>query len=728
MSNSKTMTLSRWLPIGVYLNYFSLNRVMNFIVSFLVGQAFIFKTLNPFVVPYLVVQINRKKGSFAITVLGAYLGIVSGLLGIIDIGEFLGLPYFQAYLTQYSVAFALVICSRVIFEYSKVKFSRNVKLFISFISSIASCFVILAFENFGTYYLMLGVYVAIASLVIPMFIGEGAYILTLNIPKGKTKLNDSELFSLALFMTIILIGSTRIGFNGFSLFLTILTVYILNLTFILGGIISGIITLVTVGLFAILTTDVDANIVLFTTIATIIAGFVGKNKKYIAFTFGATIGVAYFFNKQMFFDYNLLTLVVSYFLGAVLFLLSPTKMFSDVSTLADAVSNITDDINIVDYENFTKEFRVDKIFEYKSGADKLESIIENIDIDAGYSCQCTECLTQKEKLRTFKNLMLQSSGIVKNTYNDLINEFHSDVVFYKNLETDIIKSLASRKVKFLDIKIMKNEFEKYQVVLFVNKYPLLQSQREALNEVLLQHLNTKFVQMPTITQSEKHTKIYFNEKYDFTFSYGISMKTKDGGKISGDSYSILDLENHCNVIALSDGMGAGESAKSISSLTLDLLDDLLVANMKVDDAIKIVNSLLVIKSKDEEFATLDLCEINKYTGDCNFYKVGSAQTYVLRNNKVKSISSDSLPIGIIEKIDIKLFKFKVRKGDYIIMVTDGISEMDKEKLDKDKWLIDALENLKVRQPQDIADLILTRADKINDGVADDKTVLVCRVY
>ncbi len=728
MSNSKTMTFSRLLPMGVYLNSFSLNKIMNFIISFLVGQAFVFKTLNPFVVPYLVVQINRRKGSFAISLVSAYLGVVVGLLQIIDIGEFLGLPYFQAYLTQYTVAFALVISSRIIFERSKVKFSRNVKIFISFISSVSSCLVILAFESFGTYYLMLGLYVAIASIVIPMFIGEGAYILTLNIPKGKNKLNDSELFSLALFMTIILIGSTKIGFNGFSLFLTILVVYILNLAFLLGGIISGIITLVTVGLFAVLTTDVDANIVLFTTLATVLAGFVGKDKRYVAITFGATIGLVYFFNRAMFFDYNLLTITVSYTIGAVLFLLSPTKLFSNVATVGDVVSNITDDINIVDYENFTKEFRVDKIFEYRSGVDKLESIVGNIDIDNGYGCSCTECLTQKEKLRTFKNLMLQSSGIVKNTYNELINEFHSDIVFHKNLESDIIKSLASRKVKFIDIKIIKNEHDKYQVVLFVDKYPILQAHRDILNEVLLQHLNTKFVQMPTITQSEKHTKVYFNEKYEFTFGYGIAMRTKDGGKVSGDSYSILDLENHCNVIALSDGMGAGESAKNISSTTLDLLDDLLVANMKVDDAIKIVNSLLVIKSKDEEFATLDLCEINKYTGDCNFYKVGSAQTYVVRNNKVKAINSDSLPIGIIENIDIKLFKFKVRKGDYVIMVTDGISEMDREKLDKDKWLVDALQNLKVRQPQDIADLVLSKASKINDGIEDDKTVLVCRVY
>ncbi len=726
MSNTKTLTFNKGLPIGVYVNYITVSRIINFFVSFLVGQAFIFKTINPFVIPYLCVQINRKKGSFAVSIVGAYLGIVLALINIIDIGEFLGMPYFQAYLIQYTVAFILIISSRIIFERSKVKFSQNVKLFISFVTAAASLIVILAFESFGVYYIMLGAYVALASLVIPLFIGEGAYIMTLSIPKNKTKINDKELFSLSLFMTILLIGATRVNLLGISLFLVVLFLYILNLAYLFGGVISGMITLVTVGLFAILTTTIDSNLVLFITFATVCSGFVRKNKHFLVLTFATSLSIIYFLNKQIFFDYNIVTIFSSYVIGSILFVLSPTRFFRDVAILAEPVSDITEVVEISDYEKIVKEFKVQKIVQHLGSLEKFKGIVETIDFT--YDCSCIECLSQKEKLRTFKNLIIQSNDISINNYKNLVSEFNDDINFYKNIENNILLKLNVKKRIFKDVKIYKNNFGKYEIVLYSKQYPLLHQERAFVNEVLYNQLNTKFIQMDNISKENNVTKIYFNEKYEFSFSYGIALKTKDDSKVSGDSYSILDLESHETMIALSDGMGAGEKAKTISAMTLDLLDDLLISNVTVDDAIKILNSLLVINSKDEDFATLDLCKINKYTGDCNFYKVGSAQTYILRNGKVRAIESDSLPIGIIEQIDVKMFKFKVQKGDYIVMVTDGISEMDREFMEKDRWLVSVLEKTNLRNPQDLASFILSKSNKIETSSSDDRTVLVCKVY
>ncbi len=726
MRDLKTMSMGKVLPIGIYLNYITFSKILNFTVSFLVGQAFIFQSTNPFVLPYLVVQINRKKSSFAISLIASFLGVVLALLNIIDVNMYLSFTYFQAYLTEYSVAFIILLASRVIFERSKVKFSKNIKIFICAVTTVSSYFVILAFQNFAMYYLILGFYVTIASVIIPMFIGDGVHILTLNIPRGKSKLNDGELFSVALFTTIVLIGATRVGFSGFSLFLVLLFLYILNLAYLFGGVVSGIITLVTVGLFGVLTSSVNSNMVLFITIATIVSGFMPKDKRVVVLTFGLVCASTYYINKRLFFDYNMLTLLVSYFFGATLFLVSPTKFFREVTIYEEPVSNITDVIEVEDYEVYTKEFRVERLVSQKSSAEKMEHIIKNINFD--YKCTCTECLSQKEKLRTFKRLMFQSNNIVKNNYKNLINEFYSDVVFYKNLESEILKALISKGVTFKDIKIAKNQYDKYEFVLFTNRYPLLRGEREILNLVLQQILKKKFVQMPNISQTDKHTKIYFTEKYEYNFTYGIAMKTKDGGKVSGDSYSILDLESHSNVIALSDGMGAGESAMSISSKTLDLLDDLLMTNFKIEEAIGIVNSVMVINSQYEDFATLDVCEINKYTGQCNLYKVGSAQTYVLRNKKIKVISSDSLPIGIMEEVEVRKFKFNIHKGDYIIMVTDGISEIDRELIEKDKWLIEALQETSLGQPQDIADFILSKTSKIENNVPDDRTVIVFKIW
>ncbi len=726
MSETKTVTLGKGVPIEVYMGYITFSRVLNFIVSFLVGQAFIFKTINPFVIPYLVVQLNRKKGNFAISLISAYMGVVFTLLEVIDISDFLGLPYFQAYLTQYTVAFILVICARVIFERSKVKFSKNVKLFISFVTSLASLVVILAFESFGSYYIMLGLYVVVSSVVIPLFIGEGAYILTLSIPKNKTKINDSEIFSVALLMSILLIGASRVNFLGISLFLVLLFVYILNLAFLFGGVVSGMITLITVGLFSILTSNIDANIVLFITFATIVGGFLRKEKYLVVLAFGSSIYIAYFLNKQIFFDYDLLTLTISFIFGSMLFMVSPTKFFREVAIHSEPIGDITDVVSVHDYENYTKEFKVEKINEQYLNIGRFDKIIENFDLSN--DCTCTECISQMEKVRTLKNLFIQKNSIVKTNYRDLIADFNEEIVFNKTLEKNILKALVSKKVKFEDVKIRKNEYDKYEVVLFTDRYPLVQFERDALEEVLDKYLKAKFIQLPTITQNEKSTKIFFHEKYDFRFSYGIAMGTKDGGKISGDSYSILDLENHHTVIALSDGMGTGECAKAISTATLDTLDDLLLSNIEVEKAIDLVNSMMLLQAKEEEFATLDLCKINKYTGDCNIYKAGSAQTYILRNKKVRSINSGSLPIGIMEKIDVKNFKFKISAGDYIIMVTDGVSELDKEMLDCDRWLIDILEEGSFKQPQDLANHILSKASKIEDGVLDDKSVVVCKVF
>lgn len=726
MSSVKTLSFVKVNSVSGFVRPIKISVILNIIVSFLVGQAFIFKTINPFIIPYLVVHINRKMSNYGITMVSAYIGVVFALLEIIGISDFLGLPYFQAYLIQYTVAFILILCSRIIFERSKIRFSQKTKIFISCVTSISSSLVILAFESFGIYYLVTGFYVVLASVVIPVFISEGAYILTLNIPKAKTRINDKELFSVALVMTIILIGSTRIGFSGFSLFLVILFVYIFNLAYLFGGVISGIITLITVGMFGFLTSNIDANLVLFITFGTVFAGFCRKNKKLVVLAFGSVLFVIYYFNKMIFWEYNLLTLTISFALGAILFFLSPEKFFRDVSVAKETMSNITDDIGLWDYENYIKEIHVEKILAQKIANEKLFDIIRNFSFEE--KCQCSNCISQNEKLNSLKGLMLHSNGLVRDSYSKFIRDFNSDIVFYKNLEKGILKDLRSSKVNLIDIKIIKNEYDKYEIVLFSDKYPILNTHRVIINEVLLNKLNTKFIQLPTISQSDKYTKIYFTEKYSFNFSYGIAMNTKTGDKVSGDSYSILDLENHKNIIALSDGMGAGSKANKISSKVLDLLDDLLFTNVKISDAINMINYIMLINSKEEEFATLDICDINKYTGECNVYKVGAAQTYLLRNKKVKVIASDSLPIGIVEDLEIKKANFSVYSGDYIIMVTDGVSEVERELIQKDKWLVDAMEELKFRQPQDIADYILDRSTKIENNIPDDRTVLVCKVY
>ena len=110
-------------------------------------------------------------------------------------------------------------------------------------------------------------------------------------------------------------------------------------------------------------------------------------------------------------------------------------------------------------------------------------------------------------------------------------------------------------------------------------------------------------------------------------------------------------------------------------------------------------------------------------------KMGACSTYISRENKdVDLISSSSLPVGILSEINLDRHNVKVKNGDYIIMVSDGIVDAGKNNDFGENWLIYFLKKLNTNNPKEIANQILDRALELQLGaVDDDMTVLVTKV-
>jgi stage II sporulation protein E len=215
------------------------------------------------------------------------------------------------------------------------------------------------------------------------------------------------------------------------------------------------------------------------------------------------------------------------------------------------------------------------------------------------------------------------------------------------------------------------------------------------------------------------------EAHKYRIATGVARVAKDNRWICGDNYSFLDLEDGKHMIALSDGMGSGEKANKESKVTINILEQLMGAGFEKDLAIKTINSILVLKSSDEIFSTMDLSMVDLYTGKVEFVKIGAASSYIKRKNgEVEPIKSTSLPIGILNNVDIETFGYKLDEGDFVIMMSDGISDADKE-----GWVLDFLKNNKSRNPQDIADKLLDEAIvKYDNEIKDDMTVLVSKMW
>ena len=173
---------------------------------------------------------------------------------------------------------------------------------------------------------------------------------------------------------------------------------------------------------------------------------------------------------------------------------------------------------------------------------------------------------------------------------------------------------------------------------------------------------------------EGFLKIELIEVDEYKFSYGVhQVSLSEEG--NGDSYLVYENSNYF-IYCLSDGMGVGKLAKEESSFTLKLLKSILETGMDLRNGIMLINSLLKVKNRFDMYATLDLVSVNKRNLKSHFFKNGAMHSYIYSNieNKLIEVNSSSLPIGIIDNVSSYDFSFKLKKGDYIIMFSDGIKE------------------------------------------------------
>ena len=211
---------------------------------------------------------------------------------------------------------------------------------------------------------------------------------------------------------------------------------------------------------------------------------------------------------------------------------------------------------------------------------------------------------------------------------------------------------------------------------------------------------------------------------------GVALSGKNGSLISGDSYAFFNLKGGRLALVLSDGMGVGPRAALESGITISLLGNLLESGFGQDLAIKTVNSILALRSPGDSFATVDLAVINMYTGQTDFVKIGAEPTFLLRGREVDMIKASSLPVGIVEDIEVASMSKKLQPGDVLVMVTDGVLDAYRGPEEREDWLAGVLEDVAHMAPQQMAELILKLAHTSAGGTArapDDMTVLVARL-
>lgn len=222
--------------------------------------------------------------------------------------------------------------------------------------------------------------------------------------------------------------------------------------------------------------------------------------------------------------------------------------------------------------------------------------------------------------------------------------------------------------------------------------------------------------------------VTLEEDPGFRETHAVARIVKDGGCVSGDNYSFLEMDNGQMAMMLSDGMGSGSSACKESELVLELLEKFLEAGFSEETALKMMNSAMVIRGEDDLYSTVDICSLDLYTGCCDLYKIGAATTFLIRRDFIERVESSSLPVGVSHRMDLPHTKKQLESGDFLVMMSDGVLECLQEE-DPDLAMCGILRNLVSKRPEQMAQEILEEVLERTDGMAaDDMTVLVCGVW
>jgi len=219
-------------------------------------------------------------------------------------------------------------------------------------------------------------------------------------------------------------------------------------------------------------------------------------------------------------------------------------------------------------------------------------------------------------------------------------------------------------------------------------------------------------------------RLKFKEQENFGAMVGIARVRPDREEKFGDSYAVIKPDGGKIIVALSDGMGTGEKAAKESGETVSLLEHLLLAGIDREAAIKLINSVLILKSYDESFATLDLLIADLYTGEGEFVKTGGACSYVCREGQVARISTAALPTGIIGEMETANRKILLKHGDTVLIASDGLTDVCRD----DKWIKDTLISCEYKTAQETADIVMKEAQRRVLHCVDDMTALVVKIF
>lgn len=220
---------------------------------------------------------------------------------------------------------------------------------------------------------------------------------------------------------------------------------------------------------------------------------------------------------------------------------------------------------------------------------------------------------------------------------------------------------------------------------------------------------------------DEWTTLCFQEEPRFRIYGGFAKVTKEGEEVSGDNYLMREFGEGTYIAAIADGMGSGPEACRDSENLLTLVEKHIESGLSVKSCIRVCDELLYVQYGGERSVSLDLLELNQYTGEATFYKNGSTVSFLIRKKKLREIAADRLSLGINPRVEGHRETIYLQDQDIIFLASDGVMDLFYDNMDMFASYVMGLSGMSL---PDMTANVLQMAIRAGGGmIKDDMTIL-----
>ncbi len=216
---------------------------------------------------------------------------------------------------------------------------------------------------------------------------------------------------------------------------------------------------------------------------------------------------------------------------------------------------------------------------------------------------------------------------------------------------------------------------------------------------------------------------------------GVEIKgfTRAAKGVGGDYFDYIDINENLVGALISDVSGKGIPA----SLVMVMIRTVFSTYIKSGDAscakvVRAINDSLSADFAIDKFATLFFMIFDRRSGELAFSNAGHGPLLCYRADIGSFTVSklDGVPIGIMEDVAYQQAKVKLNPGDFVVLITDGITEMrneNREEYGYAKFQLLLKENHQMSAGE-LVELVVGDVDRFrgNTPPHDDMTMLILK--